>query len=80
MRQSMDRMARSLHDELATCPSAAEVQALMDGRMAEIKEFVSKVCKTIPRPARIETSRKVITNPSLNALEKLILNVITMMN
>ena len=42
----------------------------MDGRMAEIKEFVSKVCKTIPRPARIETSSKV-TNPSLNELEKI---------
>ena len=79
MRQSMDRMARSLHDELATCPSAAEVQALMDGRMAEIKEFVGKVCKTVPRPARIETSRKV-TTPVPERLGKIDIECNNMMN
>ena len=45
LRQSMDRTASSLHNELALCPSASDMMAMLDGRMVEIKEFVGNIVK-----------------------------------
>ena len=36
------------------------MRAILDGRVAEIKEFVGEIVKALPRPARIECSSKLL--------------------
>ena len=47
-----------LHRELKKCPTFEDVQAMLEARTAEIKAFVGNVCKSLPRPTRVEVSRK----------------------
>ena len=58
LRSDFDRAHAALQDEIASCTSGDEVVTMLEGRVAELKIYVAGLSKTIPRPARIEASRK----------------------
>ena len=58
LRLELDRARAVLQHEIALCATADEVVTMLEGRVVELKEYVSALCKTVPRPSRIDASRK----------------------
>ena len=53
-----ERETESLRLAFARCTTTGQVQAMLDQKVNELKTFVAKVSKTLPRPSRIEVSKK----------------------
>ena len=58
--QSLEQKSRAIERQLAGCADLEQMRAILDGRVAEIKEFVGEIVKALPRPARIECERKLL--------------------
>ena len=58
LRSEFDRAHAMLQDEIASCTTVDQVVTMLEGRVAELKAYVAALCKTVPRPSRIEVSRR----------------------
>ena len=50
--------SESLRLALGQCTTTAQVEAMLDQQLTEVKKFIDKVSDTLPRPSRIATSKK----------------------
>jgi hypothetical protein len=53
--ESIQKDVSRLNQEMSTCATRGEVQALMEEKVAEVKEFLSEVVKAVPQPYKIST-------------------------
>ena len=48
------------HTVISRCPSLEQMLTILDGRVAELREFVGAVVKTLPRPRAIECAKEYL--------------------
>ena len=60
VRADFERETASLRLACAECATTEQVLALLDQNTAEVKTFVAKVSKTLPRPCRVEVSHRLL--------------------
>ena len=57
---AMDDLRQDLHSDLAKCATTSDVVAMLNRRDAQLKDFIAKVTTALPRPSRIEVSRRLL--------------------
>ena len=68
VRADFERETASLRLACAQCATTEQVLALLDQNTAELKTFVAKVSKTLPRPCRVEVSHRLLGTRKVVAL------------
>ena len=57
---AMDDLRQDLHSDLAKCATTSDVVAMLNRRDVQLKDFIAKVTTALPRPSRIEVSRRLL--------------------